>query len=99
MPRHKRKRSSQPKPPEPIVTHSQLLSLVGLAFVLLLTLLAYLPALKGSQLWDDDAHITVPELQSFAGLSHIWFRMGATQQYYPLLHSAFWLAHRLWGDS
>jgi tetratricopeptide (TPR) repeat protein len=70
-----------------------------LAFVLLLTLLAYLPALKGSQLWDDDAHITVPELQSFAGLSHIWFRMGATQQYYPLLHSAFWLEHRLWGDS
>ncbi len=25
--------------------------------------------------------------------------MGATQQYYPVLHSAFWLEHRLWGDS
>lgn len=25
--------------------------------------------------------------------------MGATQQYYPLLHSAFWIEHRLWGDS
>ena len=23
---------------------------------------------------------------------------GATQQYYPLLHSAFWVEHRLWGD-
>src|SRR6187401_1993004 len=26
-------------------------------------------------------------------------RLGATQQYYPLLHSAFWFEHRLWGDS
>jgi tetratricopeptide (TPR) repeat protein len=25
--------------------------------------------------------------------------MGATQQYYPLLHTAFWVEHRLWGDS
>jgi tetratricopeptide (TPR) repeat protein len=24
---------------------------------------------------------------------------GATQQYYPLLHSAFWLEHAIWGDS
>ncbi len=23
---------------------------------------------------------------------------GATQQYYPLLHSVFWVEHRLWGD-
>ena len=29
----------------------------------------------------------------------IWSELGATQQYYPLLHSAFWLEHRLWGDS
>ena len=25
--------------------------------------------------------------------------MGATLQYYPLLHSAFWLEHKLWGDA
>jgi protein O-mannosyl-transferase len=25
--------------------------------------------------------------------------LGATQQYYPLLHSAFWVEHRLWGGS
>ena len=33
------------------------------------------------------------------GLWRIWFSLGATQQYYPLLHSAFWLEHRLWGDA
>ena len=29
----------------------------------------------------------------------IWTEPGATQQYYPLAFSAFWLQHRLWGDS
>ena len=33
------------------------------------------------------------------GLWRIWTEVGATQQYYPLLHSAFWLEHRLWGDA
>ena len=33
------------------------------------------------------------------GLSRIWFELGATQQYYPLLHTAFWIEHKLWGDS
>ena len=41
----------------------------------------------------------MPELASFHGLWRIWFEMGATQQYYPLLHSAFWLEHRMWGDA
>jgi tetratricopeptide (TPR) repeat protein len=50
-------------------------------------------------LWDDGAHLTARALQSGAGLGRIWFTLGATQQYYPVLHSAFWLEHRLWGDS
>src|SRR6185436_12965685 len=59
----------------------------------------YLPALNGGFLWDDLSHITFPELRSIGGLWRIWTELGATQQYYPLLHSAFWLEHRLWGDS
>lgn len=61
-------------------------------------LLSYQPAWHGSVLWDDDAHITSPELRSADGLGRIWFELGATQQYYPVVHSAFWLFHRLWGD-
>ena len=63
------------------------------------TLAAYLPALHGGLLWDDAAHITARGLQGWGGLWKIWFRLGSTQQYYPVLHSAFWVEHRLWGDS
>jgi protein O-mannosyl-transferase len=63
------------------------------------TLAAYLPALRGGMVWDDEAHVTRPELQSVDGLRQIWFKLGATQQYYPLVHSAFWLEHKIWGDA
>jgi hypothetical protein len=73
---------------------------ITLAILLLgLTLFAYVPALNGGLLWDDAGHVTKPELQSLRGLWNIWFDLGATQQYYPLLHTAFWMEHRLWGDS
>jgi protein O-mannosyl-transferase len=86
-------------------TLSQLLAAVGfrnLAYgvlLLLVTAIAYMPALNGGLLWDDDGHVTKPELQSFHGLWRIWFDLGSTQQYYPLLHSAFWVEHRLWGGA
>ncbi|RPI55298.1 MAG: hypothetical protein EHM55_08315, partial [Acidobacteria bacterium] len=67
--------------------------------ILAAVLAAYAPALHGRLLWDDFGHVTVPELRSLGGLWRIWSELGATQQYYPLLHSAFWLEHRLWGDS
>lgn len=69
------------------------------ALILGVTLIAYLPALSGGRLWDDAGHITRPELQSWAGLLRIWFEIGATQQYYPLLHTAFWVEHRIWSDA
>lgn len=70
-----------------------------LLLVLSLTLLAYQPAWHGGLLWDDDAHVTRSGLRSLEGLRQIWLEPGATQQYYPLVHSAFWLMHRLWGDA
>lgn len=69
------------------------------ALIVALTLAAYWPALDAGFIWDDAGHVTAPELRSWSGLARIWFEPGATQQYYPLLHSAFWLEHRLWGDS
>ncbi|HMD59979.1 MAG TPA: tetratricopeptide repeat protein, partial [Opitutaceae bacterium] len=43
--------------------------------------------------------VTRADLRSVPGLWRIWSDVRATQQYYPLLHSAFWVEHRLWGDS
>src|SRR5262249_12945949 len=34
-----------------------------------------------------------------AGLGREWFNVGATQQYYPLLHSFFWIQYQLWGQN
>jgi tetratricopeptide (TPR) repeat protein len=63
------------------------------------TIAAYFPSMRGSLLWDDDAHITPPRLQTLGGLWRIWSHLGTTQQYYPVLHSAFWVEHAAWGDS
>jgi Flp pilus assembly protein TadD len=68
------------------------------AALLVVTLLVYQPAWHGAPLWDDDGHLTRPELQSVEGLRRIWTEPAATQQYYPLAHSAFWVMHQLWGD-
>ena len=69
------------------------------AFLFCVIVIAYLPALNGGFVWDDINHVTRLELRSLHGLWRIWFDLGATQQYYPLLHSAFWAEHRLWGDA
>ena len=73
----------------------------GLLFAALgvVVLACYWPALHGGVVWDDQAHVTTTELSSWTGLRRIWTELGATQQYYPILHSAFWLEHRLWGDA
>lgn len=68
------------------------MALVGAVF------LAYQPACNGGLLWDDAAHLTRADLRSWQGLWRIWLEPGATQQYYPLLHTAFFIEHRLWGD-
>ncbi len=92
----KKRRAGTPvsRPAEPQDWSAALFALLFCA-----TFIAYLPALKGALLWDDNAHVTRPELQSFHGLWRIWSELGATQQYYPLLHSAFWAEHRLWGNT
>lgn len=69
---------------------------LGLA---LITLLVYVPAYDGSFIWDDDAHVyDNPHLRSARGLWNIWFRIGATPQYYPLTHTSFWIEWQVWSD-
>ncbi len=67
-------------------------------FLVVMTFAAYHPAWNGKPIWDDAGHITRPELRSLHGLIRIWVHPGATQQYYPVVHSVFWLEYSLWGD-
>mgnify|MGYP005843585697 CR=1 FL=1 len=64
----------------------------------LAVVVAYLPALRGGWVWDDDDYVTRnPTLRSWAGIWRIWFEPGAVPQYYPLVHTSFWLEYQLWG--
>jgi tetratricopeptide (TPR) repeat protein len=87
------------KKPAPKRTIADFQDLWMVALLFGLILIVYSPALHGGMLWDDEAYITKPALQSTDGLWSIWFHLGATAQYYPLLYSAFWVEHQLWGDS
>jgi tetratricopeptide (TPR) repeat protein len=62
-------------------------------------LVAYQKVWHAGFVWDDDAHVIRPDMRPLHGLWRIWFEPGATQQYYPVLYSAFWLELRLWGYS
>ena len=68
-----------------------------LLLLLPIVLLAYYPAWHGGLLWDDDAHLTRVTLRDGAGLWRIWTDLGATPQYYPVVHTAFWLMFHAWG--
>ncbi len=95
--RSRKAKKTAPPPPAPV--HRRWNGLLPFLLLFALTVAAYLPALNGGLLWDDDGHVTKPDLQSLDGLRRIWFEPGATQQYYPLLHTAFWMEHRFWGDA
>lgn len=72
---------------------------VGAAALLIgITLAAYVPALGAGFIWDDDDYVVDNELlRSWSGLRRIWLEPGATPQYYPLVHTTYWLEYRLWG--
>ena len=63
------------------------------------TLLAYVPAIRGKFLWDDDSWTTAISglLRDFSGLWLLWSKPTALQQYYPLTGTSFWLDYHLWG--
>jgi len=62
------------------------------------TALAYVRMASAGFIWDDDAYVTQNEnLRSLAGLARIWLDPRSIPQYYPLVHTSFWIETRLWG--
>jgi protein O-mannosyl-transferase len=63
-----------------------------------MVIVTYVPALDGAFLMDDDTNIASNRmLYSLDGLRQAWFEPSSVQQYYPLVHTMFWLESRLWG--
>lgn len=70
---------------------------ISAALLLLATLLAYVPAMRGGFIWDDDDYVIENEtLRDLDGLRRIWLDPTATPQYYPLVHTSFWVEYQLW---
>ncbi len=68
------------------------------ALIVVLVFLAYLPALRGGFIWDDDEYVTNnPLLTAPDGLRRIWFSMDSPSQYFPLTYTVFRIEHLLWG--
>jgi tetratricopeptide (TPR) repeat protein len=63
------------------------------------TFLTYRPAWNGQPVWDDDMHMTSQEFRSLNGLAHIWTQPSHKVQYFPLVHTVFWVESHLWGNS
>lgn len=72
--------------------------IIGFSLILVLAVfLAYIPAMRGGFIWDDDDYVTEnPTLRDGEGLRQIWFKPGAVPQYYPLVHTTFWIEYHLW---
>jgi hypothetical protein len=74
------------------------LSIPGSLLIVVFTLIAYMPAMLGRFIWDDDTYVTNnPTLTEAHGLSRIWLEPRSTPQYYPLTFTTFYFEHRLWG--
>ncbi len=62
-----------------------------------LVAITYWPTLNNGFVSDDNLLITgTDQLHSLAGLRDIWFKLGATPQYYPLAHSVQWIEWQSW---
>src|SRR5579871_2248494 len=67
------------------------------ALIALVTVLAYIPALRGGFVFDDPFLITDnPMVKASDGLYRFWFTTEAPD-YYPMTSSLYWLEWRLWG--
>jgi Tfp pilus assembly protein PilF len=70
------------------------------ALIVLATVSAYTPALRGEFIWDDNQYVRDNvALRSPQGLWDIWADPMATPQYHPLVFSSFWVEYHLWGLS
>src|SRR3954471_24529257 len=101
--------TSEPTPP-PAPASTRRDDWLWAGLILLLTLIVYQPAVRGTFLWDDNRYAmfgaNAPLVREPGGLAKIWFHPSTanaagteqftTVQYYPLTFTAFWLQYQVW---
>jgi len=71
----------------------------GCALMVLLTVAAYIPALRGGFIWDDDnLVVNNPLIKSSDGLYRFWCTT-EPPDYWPLTSTSWWVEWRLWGKN
>lgn len=71
----------------------------GVAVIAAAVFFAYLPAARGSWLWDDLPELTQnSEITGDTGLAAIWIEP-STADYFPLKSTVQWIGWRLWYDN
>ncbi len=69
----------------------------GAALIVAAVFVAYLPALDAGFIWDDEDYVTHnPEIRTAEGLWSIWSEPSSLPQYYPLVHTTYWIEYHLW---
>ncbi|MFZ0034019.1 MAG: tetratricopeptide repeat protein [Sedimentisphaerales bacterium] len=67
------------------------------SILVIITVAAYLPAVRAGFIWDDDQYVTENHLLSAPdGLRHIWFSQDSPSQYFPMTYTTFRLEYALW---
>ena len=70
--------------------------LAGVAIIVLVAFLAYLPSINGGFVLDDNYLLTENDLiQTPDGLHKLWCSTESAD-YWPVTNTAFWLEWRLW---
>jgi tetratricopeptide (TPR) repeat protein len=68
------------------------------ACLALLVIAVFAPTLMHGFVWDDDVNVVDnPNLRTASGLLRIWLDPSASQQYYPLTHTTFWIQYQAGG--
>lgn len=84
---------------QPTLQRSRLHRILLTLALVAITFIAYGPAIQdGGFIWDDDDYVTANKtLRDVGGLKDIWMSPQSTPQYYPLVHTGFWIEYQLWG--
>ncbi|MES0350549.1 MAG: glycosyltransferase family 39 protein, partial [Desulfobacteria bacterium] len=72
--------------------------ILSACIILVITSVAYIPAMRGGFVWDDDSFVLNPIIKAGDGLYRFWFST-EPPDYFPLTSTTLWLEWRLWGEN